>query len=145
MNIDVLPTVADLLGLRAPAAVDGKSFAPTLREGVQETVHDVVFAESFFRQRHLSMAYDGSFQLIRTYNDGTLDASHTDALYAASDWAARRDVVRAHPKEAAALGARLSVWEAAEADKAKGVPLVLAEEDADMRKSLEALGYLESE
>lgn len=145
MNVDVLPTVVDLLGLPVPVAVDGSSFATMLRGGDQDPPHDVVFAESFFRQRHLSMAYDGAFQLIRTYEDGTLGAPHTDALYTAADWASRRDVARAHPKEAAALGARLSAWEAAEAAKAEGVPLVLAEEDADMRRSLEALGYLESE
>lgn len=146
MNIDVLPTVAELLGLSVPDQVDGGSFAPTLRGQAQDAVHDVVFAESFFRDRHLSMAYDGRFQLIRTYDDGTVEAPFTDALYAATDRTSRTDIAKARAQEAARLGEVLTAWERAEAAKAEAAPPAqLAEEDASTRQALEELGYLESE
>ncbi len=43
-NIDVLPTIAEVLGLRSPAEVQGESFFPVI-DGRKKTHRDVIFAE----------------------------------------------------------------------------------------------------
>jgi N-sulfoglucosamine sulfohydrolase len=46
-QIDIFPTLCDLLGIEAPAWLQGRSFLPVVR-GEMESIHDAVFAEVTF-------------------------------------------------------------------------------------------------
>ena len=146
MNVDIHPTVLDLLGIPLDHPVDGRSQAAAVRGEVDEASHEVVFAETFFRQVHRSTAFDGEHQLVRDYAKGRLDGRRTDRLYAASDPGATVDVKADHPEATTALAMALDAWELhVKALSEAAVDAAPREVDAGTRKMLEELGYVEVE
>lgn len=144
MNIDVLPTVADLLGLEAPPEVDGVSQADAILGTQSAASHSHVFAETFFRRRHLSMVYDGEHQLIREYSRPTVTGPYTDTMYTAADWQAHHDIHTAAPEAATALRTALSAWEAdSELQSLASPDFVHDDVDASTDEMLRELGYVE--
>lgn len=144
MNVDVLPTLLDLLGVPVPDDVDGRSQAPVIHDPAAPARHDTVFAETFFRGSHRSTAYDGAFQLVRSYDEGRPEGEHRDQLFTADDWEAQTDVAPDQPAALARLQAALDAWEAEQDAAAEAAgDTELADEDADVQEALEALGYVE--
>jgi len=142
-NIDVVPTVLDLLGLPLDAALDGRSQAAAVRGERTDADHDFVFSETFFRTTHRSTAFDGQWQLVRNHDDATGTVS--DRLYAASDVGATTDQSTAEPAAAAELAARLDAWEA-EMRLLEGVGTAETRElGADHLELLQQLGYVGDE
>ena len=108
-NIDVVPTVLELLGLPLDEALDGRSQADAVRGERSEAHNDIVFSETFFRTVHRSTAFDGRWQLVRTHEDEA--GTWTDVLHAAGDAAGTVDLSGSQPDATASLAARLDAWE----------------------------------
>lgn len=145
MNVDVKPTVLDLLGLEPTAPVDGVSQAAAVLGEVDRAAHAYAFTETFFRKVHRSMVFDGEHQLIRKYVNDNKDARHLDQLFAASDRAAEQPLERTESRKADALAAVLDTWEAQMDQWERDAP---ARErgtvDASTRTMLQDLGYLDA-
>jgi len=70
-NLDLPPTIADMLGTEAPKVWDGKSFAPTIRTGEAAGWDYLVVSQCAWScQRSVRF---GPWMLIRTYHDGLKD------------------------------------------------------------------------
>lgn len=143
MNIDVLPTVLDLLGAPVPAGIDGRSLAPVARGEVDETGHVHAFTETFFRDAHAESVVTRDWQLIRTYAGPGFVSARTDALFADLDADARWDVRAGFGDDARALGEALSTWSRAQTERAAATAPVRGRVDDATARRLEALGYAE--
>lgn len=142
MNIDVVPTVLELLGVPAQDDWDGRSQADAVLGHADRASHTMVYSETFFRAAHASTAMDDDFQLIRTHKpDGVV--SHR--LFRASDPDALIEVSEQEPAGLARMTAALDRWEAEMlVQEQQGAPedVPLNEDD---QKLLEELGYMEAE
>lgn len=143
MNIDVLPTLLDLLGLPVGAALDGHSQAAAVRGEAPVADHDMAFSETFFRTTHKATAFDGTWQLVRTHDDAAGTAA--DALFSAADAEAMTDVAEARPTVTARLAARLDAWEDQMQRLEQRGTSQTRSLDADQIRMLEDLGYLGNE
>jgi len=145
MNIDMVPTVLDLLGLAVPESLDGESQAAAVRGETDQATHTFAYAETFFRKRHLSTIYDGQHQLIRTYSVPTEQGPFEDELFTAADWEANTDVFNAQPEAAVRLRDALTEWELAVLALGQEAPDpgVEAEVDASTDQMLRDLGYVD--
>ena len=144
MNIDVVPTVLDLLGAPRAAELDGASQAEAARGVPHRAVHDKVYAESFYRVQHKSTVITASHQLIRAYDRQGDSSPYTDTLFALEDWRAMHALDASEPAVHAALAAALTDWERAQAAALSGMrPADVVDEDPDLTESLRTLGYVE--
>jgi arylsulfatase A-like enzyme len=144
MNVDIVPTVLELLGLEPPGPVDGRSQAPAILGGDHEPVHEVIFAETFFRRVHKSTAFDGRHQLIRIYNSDRSATAYTDALFSVDDPAAAEPLNTDMPASMRTLAAQLTAWETLLASLAgDAAKEERGEVDPATRQMLRDLGYLE--
>jgi choline-sulfatase len=149
MNIDVAPTVLDLLGAPADPAHDGTSqraalFGDPGSGSATEDGPGPAFSETFFRRAHASTVLDADYQLVRTYERPGTHGPFSNALYTTADWRADDDVTDEFPEVAARLAARLTAWEKAQAAAAEAAgPVETVEVDAHTRSALQALGYVE--
>lgn len=140
MNIDVAPTLLDLLGLPGDANLDGHSQARAVRGEASDADHDVIYSETFFRAVHKATAFDGEWQLVRTH--GGAREPPTDALFSASDVHAEHDVADGQPEHRARLAARLDAWEVQMRRlEGRGAPETRTM-DALQLEMLEQLGYM---
>lgn len=144
MNIDVVPTILDLLGLAATEELDGASQKSAVLDQTDKASHEAVYAETYFRRVHKSMVYDGAHQLIRKYRGTRKNATWTDALYTAADIAARKDVASTSRGRANTLGKQLSAWEQHMAEMAGAAPILgPADIDDSTDQMLKDLGYVD--
>jgi arylsulfatase A-like enzyme len=150
MNIDVVPTVLDLLGLPPADDVHGASQARAIRGEAGAPVHDAVYSETFFRKSRERMVFDGRHQLVRTWPRSKRrrgradDPPEPDRLYTAADWRWDEDIARLEPEVTARLGALLDAWQDEQAAlTAAAGAAASVEVDADTRSALEAIGYVE--
>ena len=147
-NVDVWPTLLELVGLGSLHAADGVSQVPRIFEGAGEALDTESLERPIFAQlerhwgrptaprRPLAAVTDGHFRLLAdTTNRGV------DRLYDLSaDPGETRDVAEARPEEAAALGALLgSYLEDSEPPWGSEQPVVQLEE-LELNQ-LRALGY----
>ena len=126
-NLDVVPTILDLLGEDLAAYdFEGTSRRPATERA--EPVEGTVFAA----WGGLASATDGRFKLIAHRAQGTA------ALYdLAADPGEERDVAAAHPAEVRRLAAELEAWRrAAERDGGES-------EGETVEEQLKGLGYLQ--
>jgi arylsulfatase len=141
MNIDVKPTVLDLLGAPATAPVDGRSLAPVLRGEATSTGHAVVFSETFFRATHAETVLDRRWQLVRRFDGPTTRGGYRDALYGPADPGARADLAAHEVGEKDRLAAVLDAWSEARARDAGSHRAVDVAVDPATASMLEQLGY----
>lgn len=146
-EIDVLPTVCDLMGLELPAQtdvyaqVDGASLVPLAR-GTAQAVREYSFAENAL----FASAQDARWKLLVPFDriecgalDRTEPGASTVVLFdLANDPAESRNVLTEHPAEARRLHAALCAW-------FQGMPKVRIEYSTrdleEMKRTLEKLGY----
>ncbi len=142
-NVDVLPSLLELLGLPVPDGIDGLSFVPTLRDPATPHPREVAFAEA--TKPHLNdregwqnapmakAATTRSHKLVRSFGGRAF------ALYdLRQDPAEVHDVLALQPSVADALRAALEDWGGRSLDSTS--PRVT---DASVQAELAALGYVD--
>jgi arylsulfatase A-like enzyme len=137
MNIDLLPTTLELLGVPLPVPLDGRSEAAALRGERADAVHERAFAETYYMRTRKTTVIEADWQLT---HDTRKDQRR---LYSAADPLSREDHSVAEPEVAARLRGTLDAWEA-EMDRvgAAGAETQAAP-DAEAEALLQALGYVE--
>ena len=77
---DVLPTLAEIAGIEAPANVDGISFVPTLTGQVRQKQHEAIYWEYPSRKGGISRAARmGRFKAIQNRPDGPVEIYDLEA------------------------------------------------------------------
>ena len=144
-NVDLKPTLLDLLAVPSEAAVDGDSRAEVLREGRSETGETAVFTETYFASDHRARWSTPEWTLIANYTVGVqrgVEHRGRFELYRAEDDTQAATVYREHVETAKELSLDMEelrrqlmqeqrVWAGGE------------ELSGDMQQALEALGYVE--
>jgi arylsulfatase A-like enzyme len=130
--VDILPTMLDLFGLVAPAAIDGRSLAPALRG--KPLPERAVYAESMYAKRFgwtpLRMLRDGGLKYI--------DAPRPELYDLSVDPFEQRDLSIERPLMAASMRARVAAIAAGPASQVAGAASV----EPDRARSLASLGYV---
>ncbi len=124
--VDVMPTVAALAGLPAPASLDGRDLFAAGPPGE-------VYLESLYPRRHFGWS---ELRGLRTADRKLVRGARPELYDLAADPAESRDLAAGRPAEVAALADRLDRWRAREGERGGGAV------DAATRARLEALGYL---
>lgn len=109
-SIDLLPTIVEIAGGKAPRGIDGVSLAPLLRNG-QPPKREALY----WHYPHYSnqggvpsgAIRRGDYKLIEFYEDGRLELFNLK-----DDIGERRNLAKAEPKIAAELHAMLKRWRA---------------------------------
>lgn len=132
-NLDVAPTLLELAGLPIPAAFEGRSLLPLLREPGKPDEPRFAYARTL-RGAKVAAVTDGRYKLIRQLNKGR------DRLFdLQADPGEHDDVSTEHPERTRYLGERLDAWlegEGSAPGEGTKVELTPAE-----KAQLEALGY----
>ena len=131
-QIDIAPTVLDLLGLAVPDAFEGRSIAPLVRGETLGEAHAV--AETFFRGQRRRSVRGAHWKLLVD------DASGAVELYdVRADAQEQRDLSAARPDVARSLQTLLD----AETGGAGAAPTgSVGEVDPELEAALRELGYL---
>ncbi len=134
-QVDLVPTVLDLLGVQNPAQVDGRSLLAALRG---EPVAD---RPLYFEALDSYLARNWA-PLTGVVGDGWkyIDLPEPELYDLRSDPAELRNRIGSDTPRAAALGKRLSEWNPLSSAPASAAPL-----DADAVARLRALGYTASQ
>ena len=132
-NVDIVPTVADLLDIPLEDEVAGRSVAPLLRG--DDALEPVVgFSETFFGKHNKVAAYgDGFYWVLDRKSDSSM-------LFRSDDYFAMNDLVATEPERVEAFAEHVAQWEA-RWPISKAVQEV--EISTDLREQLEAIGYVE--
>jgi arylsulfatase A-like enzyme/Tfp pilus assembly protein PilF len=128
--VDITPTVLDLLGLPAPAGVDGRSLAPILAG--QDTPPEPAYIETYQPWRSYGWS---PLRAVRHHGFKLIDAPRPELYALDADPAEERDVLAAQPARAAELRRLLEQAAALPAASAAVVG------DPEARARLRALGY----
>jgi tetratricopeptide (TPR) repeat protein len=129
-----MPTVLEVLGMEAPAGLDGVSAAPQL-EGREPEGETVLYAESLFPR--LNFGWSGS-RSVRRGPWKYIEAPVPELYDLATDPAELRNVANAHPDVVADLRAELADFLA----RGGELEAVALEIDPETRDRLDALGYV---
>jgi arylsulfatase A-like enzyme len=139
--VDVWPTLAELAGVPPPPAPDGRSLAPSVRDGTEPAPRplfaDMVRANKTQEMLHRHAVVQGSWKLLQNMPDGY-------ALYdLGTDPGERRDASAAEGEHAQALETMLTVRESRKKNltgwRRRAAPTVaLSEQD---KERMRALGY----
>lgn len=119
--VDVLPTVADLLGLDPPDGIQGRSLASALRAGSGDHLTPVpLFAEAVRSGPAQEAVYRGRYKLVRVQHDDD-GAGPVDHLFDldGGDAPEHRDVGAQRPEVRRALAAALDAHLRADAVRAE--------------------------
>jgi arylsulfatase A-like enzyme len=109
-NLDLPPTVSDLLGTRTPAAWDGQSFCETVRNGAPVGRDYLVVSQCAWScQRAVRF---GPWLLMRTYHDGLKDLTPVMLFDIARDPHELVDLAETRPDVVAEGLALLERWQA---------------------------------
>ncbi|MFN7974238.1 MAG: sulfatase-like hydrolase/transferase [Acidobacteriota bacterium] len=139
-TVDIVPTILDLLGVTAPAGLQGRSLAPMVR-GEKPPPDDgrVLYAET------LSPRLTNGWGELRAIFQGSRKYVHgprAELFDLVADPAEKQDLSGTSPADAKAMRDRLAAFLAANAS-ASNAPATPVDEET--RQRLMALGYLASE
>lgn len=109
-NVDLPPTLTEMLGIDAPPAWDGRSFAATLREGVASGRDYLVVSQCAWSCQR-AVRWD-DWILIRTYHPGLKDFPPVMLFNLAEDPHELHDLASERPEIVNAGLARLEAWQA---------------------------------
>jgi arylsulfatase A-like enzyme len=139
-QVDLMPTILDVLGLPVPSGLDGVSLVPALREGRGLGLE--AFLEAFGRVRGTARDKRSGWRTERwKYITAPNAPDVAEELYdLASDPRERRNVAAAEPARVAELRARVA---AAEATAVASDDALSADEEAAVEQRLRDLGYIE--
>ena len=139
-QVDLTPTVLDLLGLPVPPGLDGTSLLPAVRDAQALGLEAVL--EAFGRVRGTARAQRRGWRTARwKYIEAPQAPEVPVELYdLAADPRERRNVAGAHPEIVAELRAKVAAVEATATDA--GLALS-ADEEAAVEARLRDLGYIE--
>jgi arylsulfatase A-like enzyme len=137
--IDIAPTILDVLGIEAPESFMGKSLLPFERLDSEAYRPEPMVSEMYTLKTLVSYPW----KIIKEYPDGKRHlATAPLVLYNLErDPAETRNVLSNHPEKAAELEAELGeIISRYDTRQVRDVPAVV--EDDQLRKNLEALGYV---
>jgi arylsulfatase A-like enzyme len=143
--VDVMPTLLEFAGLRAPPGLAGSSLVPVLRG--TEKGHRTAYAElrrSPWNEHPRAALRDGGHKLIANLEPRGVGWPEIEFYDLVRDPGERENLVGIRHEVLDALGAQLA--EEREALRREGGLEVPAEQDlpAEVRRGLEALGYVET-
>jgi arylsulfatase A-like enzyme/Tfp pilus assembly protein PilF len=130
-TIDLLPTVMELMGSKAPAGIQGTSLAPAFRGKEVQTAY--AYAETLFPKFNMGWA---ELRAMRTTRWKYVRAPKPELYELAQDPAETTNVIAGHTAEAQELEAQLKVVSGG-AEKVAAAPM-----DPQTMKQLRSLGYL---
>lgn len=138
-TVDLLPTVLDLLSLEPPDQIQGASFAPQLTG--QPVPTRPLYLESTYSQLHYGWSeLEGVVADGWKYVEAASAGGRGELYELASDPNERHDRISDQPQRVQRLRELLDSFRRREARQAPDTPK--QELTADVRKELEALGYL---
>jgi len=136
-QVDVLPTVLDLLGKAAPQGIDGQSLLPLLSGSPQRSRSPAAFASLDLDGRRLDSVILGRWKLVRTISHDRLPVG--EELYdVAADPLERTNRATTNRDPAALLAGLL---QRAERDGGRATAPGQVPLDSELEKELRALGY----
>ncbi len=139
-HVDLLPTIADYLGIALPSNVVGRSLLPLLNDPDQAEWPDRAVSYVNLRGRAAASYLDSSWKLIQSRDE---DFSGIAELYdRRSDRGENHDLGRQRHELASYLASVLSQEEAALPDGHLAPP-ISDSEMVDLEEDLRALGYIE--
>ena len=139
-QVDLMPTILDLVGLPVPPGLDGTSLVPALRDG--RALGLEAFLEAFGRVRGTARDKRAGWRTERwKYVAAPNAPERPEELYdLAADPRERRNVAASEPARVADFRARVA---AAEATAVGGEDALSADEEAAVEQRLRDLGYIE--
>jgi arylsulfatase A-like enzyme/Flp pilus assembly protein TadD len=130
-TIDLLPTILELMGSKAPAGIQGTSLEPAFRGKEFHTAY--AYAETLFPKFNMGWA---ELQAMRTTRWKYIRAPKPELYDLVQDPAETTNVIAGHAAEAQELEAQLKTVSAG-AEKVAAAPM-----DPQTMKQLRSLGYL---
>jgi len=130
-TVDLLPTLLELIGVKAPAGVQGASLVPTFRGSDVDTVYS--YAETLFPRLNMGWA---ELRSMRTNRWKYIRAPKPELYDLAQDPGETTNVIASHPEQAQGLEARLK---ALSATTEKVTPTAM---DPRTLQQLRSLGYV---
>jgi arylsulfatase A-like enzyme/tetratricopeptide (TPR) repeat protein len=130
-GIDVLPTIADFAGAKAPEGIDGRSLRASI-DGRSMT-DEPVYIESVLTQRHLGWA---PLLGLRTQDWKFVDAPRRELYDLAADHGETRNVADEHADRVTSMAGQLAAQMRVRTNAPAAAP------DRDAAERLRALGYL---
>ncbi|MFF2658460.1 sulfatase [Kitasatospora sp. NPDC058032] len=107
-NIDLAPTLCDLLGLPVPAGWQGTSFAPAVRGASIESRPYLVLGHGAHTYQRAVRTRDHLY--IRTYHPGAFRAEWEQLFHVTEDPHLTRDLLADEPELAAVMRSHLAEW-----------------------------------
>ena len=140
-QIDILPTLLDLIGAPVPAGIQGMSFRQALKNGTSPGIE--AYIEAFLRSGSTSLGWLAGWRTEEwKYIYAPDDPDVPPELYnIVADPAEHKNIVADHQDIACTFRERI---EAVRRDRLEPphVPIMSAAEKADVEKRLEDLGYM---
>ena len=130
--VDLVPTVLDVIGVRAPADLDGESLLPVIRAKARATV-PASYAETFYPRLHFGWSE------LRAVRDGEwkfIEAPRPELYALKTDIREQRNVANERERLVTGLRAELGRMRRNEADAPAVQP------DAETLERLRSLGYV---
>ncbi|MEU0932543.1 MULTISPECIES: sulfatase [unclassified Embleya] len=107
-NIDLAPTLCDLLGLGVPDGWQGESFAAAVRGEIVESREYLVLGHGAHTYQRAVRTRDHLY--MRTYHPGAFRAEWEQLFHVTEDPHLTRDLLADEPELAAAMRSRLAEW-----------------------------------
>ncbi|GEM_PF-789986 len=140
-NLDLVPTLLDLLGLAAPPGLDGVSLVPLIA-GADDApgLPDVFFAETRFDGTNKRAAWSRDWHYYRNLDHWPGTAPEELQRAGQPEIGKDTNLLAEFPREAARLRALLDRWER-EHPPARPTPLAEEEIDPETIEQLHSIGY----
>jgi arylsulfatase A-like enzyme len=143
-QVDVLPTILDYLGIEPPSPLDGRSLLPVVRDPAASADRATVPSFAYLRleEKHVRSVVARGWKLI--VDDSPHLRGEARELYRLADEPGeRRNLYRAGPLERGFLEQTLNAFERDLRQGSRRFEAAAAEIDHELRRRLEALGYVQ--